>query len=245
MRRSVLITGASRGIGRACALRFAQMGYAVTAGYSHAEQQAQRLAREIAELGGECLPVQADMTDRAAIHRMVRLAEAHFGAPDVLVCNAGIAQQKLFTDITEEDWANMFSVNVGGMYRVIQEALPSMISRGSGSIVTVSSMWGQVGASCEVHYSASKAAVIGMTKALAKELGLSGIRVNCVCPGVIDTEMNAMHGEEVMRELAEETPLERIGQPEEVADTVLFLASEQARFITGQVLGVNGGFVIT
>ena len=138
----------------------------------------------------------------------------------------------------------MFSVNVGGMYRVIQEALPDMIARGSGSIVTVSSMWGQVGASCEVHYSASKAAVIGMTKALAKELGLSGIRVNCVSPGVIDTEMNAMHGAEVMRELAEDTPLNRIGTAEEAADAIYLLASEQARFITGQVLGVNGGFVI-
>ena len=139
----------------------------------------------------------------------------------------------------------MFSVNVGGMYRVIQEALPSMISRGSGSIVTVSSMWGQVGASCEVHYSASKAAVLGLTKALAKELGLSGIRVNCVCPGVVDTEMNAMHGKEVLGELAEETPLGRIGKPEEIADTILFLASEQARFVTGQVLDVSGGLVIT
>ena len=127
---------------------------------------------------------------------------------------------------------------------MIQEALPDMIARGSGSIVTVSSMWGQVGASCEVHYSASKAAVIGMTKALAKELGLSGIRVNCVSPGVIDTEMNAMHGAEVMRELAEETPLNRIGTAEEAADAIYLLASEQARFITGQVLGVNGGFVI-
>ncbi len=245
MRSSVLITGASRGIGRACALRFAKEGYAVTAGYSRAEEQAWTLAQEIADRGGECLPVQADMTDRAAIHRMVRLSESHFGAPNVVVCNAGIAQQKLFTDITEGDWDAMFSVNVGGMYRVIQEALPSMISRGSGSIVTVSSMWGQVGASCEVHYSASKAAVLGLTKALAKELGLSGIRVNCVCPGVVDTEMNAMHGKEVLGELAEETPLGRIGKPEEIADTILFLASEQARFVTGQVLDVSGGLVIT
>ncbi len=245
MRPSVLITGASRGIGRACALRFARDGYAVTAGYSQAEQQVLDLAQEIVDLGGECLPVRADMADRAAIHRMVRLAEAHFGVPDVLVCNAGIAQQKLFTEITEDDWETMFSVNVGGMYRVIQEALPAMISRGSGSIVTVSSIWGQVGASCEVHYSASKAAVLGLTKALAKELGLSGIRVNCVCPGVINTEMNAMHEAEVMRELAEETPLGRIGVPEEIADTIFFLGSEQARFVTGQILGVNGGFVIT
>lgn len=244
MKKSVLITGAARGIGRACALKFAREGYAVTAGYVRASEQAESLEREIRKMGGECLTVAADMRDRQAVHHMVQLAQAHFGTPDVLVCNAGIAQQKLFQDISEEDWEIMFSVNVGGMYRVIQEALPDMIARGSGSIVTVSSMWGQVGASCEVHYSASKAAVIGMTKALAKELGLSGIRVNCVSPGVIDTEMNAMHGAEVMRELAEETPLNRIGTAEEAADAIYLLASEQARFITGQVLGVNGGFVI-
>lgn len=244
MKKSVLITGGVRGIGRACALKFAREGYAVTAGYVHASEQAESLEREIREMGGRCLTVAADLKDRKAVHYMVQLARAHFGAPDILVCNAGIAQQKLFQDISEEDWETVFSVNVGGMYRVIQEALPDMIARGSGSIVTVSSMWGQVGASCEVHYSASKAAVIGLTKALAKELGLSGIRVNCVSPGVIDTEMNAMLGTDVMRELAEETPLNRIGKAEEAADAVYLLASEQARFVTGQVLGVNGGFVI-
>jgi 3-oxoacyl-[acyl-carrier protein] reductase len=244
MNRSVLITGAARGIGRACALRFAKEGYAVTAGYVQASVQAEQLKREIERMSGQCLTVAADMRDRQAIHRMVQLSQSHFGTPDVLVCNAGMAQQKLFSDITEEDWDSMMSVNVGGMYRVIQEVLPDMIARGSGSIVTVSSMWGQVGGSCEVHYSASKAAVIGLTKALAKELGLSGIRVNCVAPGVISTEMNAMHDADVMRELAEETPLNRIGTPEEVADAIYLLASESMRFVTGQVLGVNGGLVI-
>lgn len=244
MSKSVLITGAARGIGRACARKFAEEGYAVTAGYVRAAEQAERLKEEITQMGGQCLTVAADVQDRAAVHRMVRLAQAHFGTPDVLVCNAGIAQQKLFSEITEEEWERMLSVNVGGMYRVIQEALPDMISRGSGSIVTVSSMWGQVGASCEVHYSASKAAVIGLTKALAKELGLSGIRVNCVAPGVVATEMNAMHGADVLQELAEQIPLNRIGTPEEVADMVYLLASEQARFVTGQVLGVNGGMIL-
>lgn len=244
MSKSVLITGAARGIGRACALKFAREGYAVTAGYVRAAGQAESLRKEIAQMGGQCLTVAADMRDRQAVHHMVRLAQAHFGTPDVLVCNAGIAQQKLFSDITEEDWEHMFSINVGGMYRVIQEALPDMISRGSGSIVTVSSMWGQVGASCEVHYSASKAAVIGLTKALAKELGLSGIRVNCVAPGVIDTEMNAMHGADVMQELAGETPLGRIGTSDEVADAIYLLASEEGRFVTGQILGVNGGLIV-
>lgn len=244
MGKSVLITGAARGIGRACALKFAREGYAVAAGYVRAAEQAESLAQEIREMGGRCLPIAADLKDRQAVHHMVQLARAEFGAPDVLVCNAGIAQQKLFQDISEEDWETMFSVNVGGMYRVIQEVLPDMIARGSGSIVTVSSMWGQVGASCEVHYSASKAAVIGLTKALAKEVGLSGIRVNCVSPGVIATEMNAAHGADVMQELADETPLNRIGTAEEVADAIYLLASEQARFVTGQILGVNGGFVI-
>lgn len=244
MSQSVLITGAARGIGRACALRFAKEGWNVTACYAHAQQAAQSLGEEIRQLGAQCRCVQADVTDSAAVHRLVLLAQAEFGTPDAVVCNAGIAQQKLFADITEDDWDRMFDVNVKGMYRVIHEVLPQLLDRQAGSIVTVSSIWGQTGGSCEVHYSASKAAVIGMTKALAKELGLSGIRVNCVAPGVIDTDMNRMHGEAVMQELAEETPLGRNGTPDEVADVIYWLASEQSKFVTGQVLGVNGGFYI-
>lgn len=244
MSQSVLITGAARGIGRACALRFAKEGWNVTACYAHAQQAAQSLGEEIRQLGAQCRCVQADVMDSAAVHRLVLLAQAEFGTPDAVVCNAGVAQQKLFADITEDDWDRMFDVNVKGMYRVIHEVLPQLLDRQAGSIVTVSSIWGQTGGSCEVHYSASKAAVIGMTKALAKELGLSGIRVNCVAPGVIDTDMNRMHGEAVMQELAEETPLGRNGTPDEVADVIYWLASEQSKFVTGQVLGVNGGFYI-
>lgn len=244
MSQSVLITGAARGIGRACALKFAKEGWNVTACYAHAQQAAQSLGEEIRQLGAQCRCVQADVTDSAAVHRLVLLAQAEFGTPDAVVCNAGVAQQKLFADITEDDWDRMFDVNVKGMYRVIHEVLPQLLDRQAGSIVTVSSIWGQTGGSCEVHYSASKAAVIGMTKALAKELGLSGIRVNCVAPGVIDTDMNRMHGEAVMQELAEETPLGRNGTPDEVADVIYWLASEQSKFVTGQVLGVNGGFYI-
>ena len=244
MSKSVLITGAARGIGRACALKFAKEGWNVTACYAHAQHAAQSLEEEIRQLGTQCRCVQADVTDSAAVHRLVLLAQAEFGTPDAVVCNAGMAQQKLFADITEDDWDTMFDVNVKGMYRVIREVLPQLLDRQAGSIVTVSSIWGQTGGSCEVHYSASKAAVIGMTKALAKELGLSGIRVNCVAPGVIDTDMNRMHGEDVMQELAEETPLGRNGTPEEVADVIYWLASEQSKFVTGQVLGVNGGFYI-
>ena len=239
-----MITGAARGIGRACALKFAKEGWNVTACYAHAQQAAQSLEEEIRQLGAQCRCVQADVTDSAAVHRLVLLAQAEFGTPDAVVCNAGVAQQKLFADITEDDWDRMFDVNVKGMYRVIHEVLPQLLDRQAGSIVTVSSIWGQTGGSCEVHYSASKAAVIGMTKALAKELGLSGIRVNCVAPGVIDTDMNRMHGEAVMQELAEETPLGRNGTPDEVADVIYWLASEQSKFVTGQVLGVNGGFYI-
>ena len=195
-------------------------------------------------MGGQCRCVPADVADSAAVRRLALLAQAEFGTPDAVVCNAGIAQQKLFSDITEADWDTMFDVNTKGVYRVIQAVLPQLLERQAGSIVTVSSIWGQTGGSCEVHYSASKAAVIGLTKALAKELGLSGIRVNCVSPGVIDTDMNRIHGEEVMQELAEETPLGRNGTPEEVADVIYWLASEQSKFVTGQVLGVNGGFYI-
>ena len=244
MSKSVLITGAARGIGRACALKFAKEGWNVTACYARAQHAAQSLEEEIRQLGTQCRCVQADVTDSAAVHRLVLLAQAEFGTPDAVVCNAGMAQQKLFADITEDDWDTMFDVNVKGMYRVIREVLPQLLDRQAGSIVTVSSIWGQTGGSCEVHYSASKAAVIGMTKALAKELGLSGIRVNCVAPGFIDTDMNRMHGEDVMQELAEETPLGRNGTPEEVADVIYWLASEQSKFVTGQVLGVNGGFYI-
>lgn len=244
MSKSVLITGATRGIGRACALKFASEGWNMAASYAQSHQAAEQLEQEIAALGVKCRCIQADVSDREAVRRMVRLAQSEFGAPDAVVCNAGISQQKLFSDITEEDWDTMFDVNVKGMYRVLQEVLPQLLEKQSGSIVTISSIWGQTGGSCEVHYSASKAAVIGLTKALAKELGLSGIRVNCISPGVIDTDMNRMHGEDVMQELADETPLGRNGKPEDVAEAVYWLASEQSRFVTGQILGVNGGFLI-
>ena len=239
--RIALITGGSRGIGAAAVRAFAAAGWRVAFCWHSNRQAAEALA---AEFPGQVLAVQADVADRVQVQAMFERVQAEFGAPDTLVCNAGIAQQKLFSDITEADWDTMFDVNTKGVYRVIQAVLPQLLERQAGSIVTVSSIWGQTGGSCEVHYSASKAAVIGLTKALAKELGLSGIRVNCVSPGVIDTDMNRIHGEEVMRELAEETPLGRNGTPEEVADVIYWLASEQSKFVTGQVLGVNGGFYI-
>ena len=237
MRQTVFITGGSRGIGAACVRAFAAAGWSVA--FTYRENRA--LAGSLAEQTG-ALALCADLYDDKAVSRAVGEARGHFGAVDAVVCNAGIAEQKLFQDITDEAWQRMLDVNLMGAVRTIRACLPDLLCRKRGSIVTVSSIWGQSGASCESHYAASKAALIGLSKSLALELGPSGIRVNCVAPGVIDTEMNAMHSEETMRELADETPLGRIGTATEVADSILYLCSEHASFITGQVLGVNGGF---
>lgn len=164
------------------------------------------------------------------------------GKPDALVCNAGISEQKMFQDISDADWINMFEVNIMGAVRAVRAALPAMLENKAGSIVLIASVWGEQGASCESHYAASKAALIGLGKSLARELGPSGIRVNCVSPGVISTDMNAIHTPETMRVLADDTPLCRIGSPEEVANCVMFLCSNQAAFVTGEVLRVSGGF---
>lgn len=235
----VLITGASRGIGAATARRFAAGGYKVVVNYHRSKDQAEALA---AEIGG--VAIQADVADPVEVQKMVDNVLEKFCQLDILVCNAGIAQQKLFGDLTDADWRRMFAVNVDGTFHAIRAALPHFIHRKAGRIVTMSSMWGQTGGSCEVAYSASKAAVIGLTRALAKELGPSGITVNCVAPGVIATEMNANLDEEAMAALAEETPLGTIGRPEDVAEAVWYLASDGARFVTGQVLAPNGGLVI-
>lgn len=237
MAQTVFITGGSRGIGAACVRAFAAAGWQVAFTYRVSRETAGALADEAGALA-----LCADLHEEAAIHRAAAEARGYFGAPDAVVCNAGIAEQKLFQDITDADWHRMLDVNLLGAVRTIRALLPDLLHRKSGSIVTVSSVWGQVGASCESHYAASKAALIGLSKSLAQELGPSGIRVNCVAPGVIDTEMNAMHSGETMRELAGQTPLGRIGTAAEVADSVLYLCSERASFITGQVLGVTGGF---
>ena len=197
-----------------------------------------------AELGPSALAVRADLADAKAIAAMVQKVTAHFGNIDVLINNAGIASFGLLTEISEKDWLRLFDINVHGAYRCIREVLPQMISRGRGVILNISSIWGVTGASCEVCYSATKAALIGLTKALAKEVGPSGIRVNCIAPGVIETDMNAHLSAEDLSALAEETPLGRIGTPEDVSAAALFLASPGASFITGQVLGANGGIVI-
>lgn len=242
--KTVLITGASRGIGAETARLFAQQGYAVGINYCRSQDRAETLARELRDLGVPVGLYQADVSDRAQVDRMMADFLRDFGTLDVLVCNAGLARQELFTDVTQDQWRQMLGVNLDGVFHCCQAALPDMIRRKTGRIVTLSSMWGQVGASCEVAYSAAKAGVIGLTKALAKEVGPSGITVNCVAPGVIETEMNGLLTQETKDALAEETPLERMGCPREVAEAIWFLASEAGSFFTGQVLAPNGGFII-
>ena len=186
--------------------------------------------------------IRCDVSDPACVREACREAESTLGHIDALVNNAGIAQQKLLTDITDEDWRRMLDVNLSGAFYVTRTVLPGMISRKRGSIVYVSSIWGQVGASCEAHYSAAKAGLIGLTRALAKEVGPSGVTVNCVCPGVIQTDMLGGFTPGDLKALAEETPLGRLGTPQEVAAAILWLCREEAAFVTGQVIGVGGGF---
>ena len=238
--RRVLISGGDRGIGAAAARAFAAAGYQVAVFY---HQNAAAAAALEQQLPG-CIAIQCDVASRASCELAFHAVEQAMGRVDVLVCNAGIAQQKLFTDITPEEWQRMLDVNLSGAFHLCQLALPGMIRRKQGRILTVSSMWGQTGGSCEVHYSAAKAGLIGLTKALAKEEGPSGITVNCVAPGVIETDMMAAFTAEDKAALAEETPVGRLGTPEEVAKLLVFLAGEDAGYITGQVFGVNGGLVI-
>lgn len=242
--KTVLITGASRGIGAETARLFAQKGWAVAVNYRNSRKAAEELVSEIRKNGGTALAIPADVGDPEQVEALFQTAERELGQIEALVNNAGIAQQKLFTDLTDEDWDELFRVDVKGVFLCCRRALPAMIRRHRGVIVNISSMWGQVGASCEVHYSAAKAAVIGLTRALAKEVGPSGIRVNCIAPGVIQTEMNGNLTPETLEALKEETPLELLGDPADVAKAAWFLTSEDSAFITGQVLGVNGGMVI-
>ena len=245
MNKTVLITGASRGIGAQAAIYFAKMGYDVAINFIKDEISAKGVLEKVESLGRKGLLLKADVANEAAVTKMVADATQYFGKIDVLVNNAGIAKQALFTDVAEEEWNHLFSVNVGGMFHTISAVLPQMIHRKEGAIVNVSSIWGICGASCEVHYSASKAAIIGATKALAQELAPSNIRVNCVAPGVVDTEMNHNLSPEDLDNLKQETPLGRLGTPEDIAKAIYFLAENDcSSFITGQVLSPNGGFLI-
>lgn len=242
--KTVLITGASRGIGRVTAKLFALRDYNVVINYYKSEQAALQLHRELVNQGCLCIIYKADVSDSSQVNKMFKHAFAQFGPVDVLVNNAGISQQCLFTDITDEDFRRMIDINLVGTFNCCRAALPSMINRKSGAIINISSIWGITGASCEVHYSAAKAGIIGLTKALAKEVGPSGIRVNCVAPGVIDTDMNAQLCDSDKAILTDFTPLLRLGTPKEVAEVIYFLASDKASYITGQVISPNGGFLI-
>jgi len=242
MKHTVLVTGSSRGIGVGIARRFAQEGHRVAIHYRAEEAQARALYDELANAGYSVMLVSGDIARENEAKQIVSRVRERFGFIDVLVNNAGIAlPTQLITDTTLADWNRVMETNVTGMFLVTNAVLPEMVSQKRGAIVNISSMWGVTGGSCEVAYSSSKAAVIGFTKSLAKEVAPSGIRVNCVAPGFVLTDMTRGFDEGVIAGICEETPLLRAGTPEDIASAVLFLASEDASFITGQVLSVDGG----
>ena len=244
MNKTVLITGASRGIGAATAREFAKNGYNVIINYLNSENSAISLLKELETYNVKCIALKADVSSEEQVTLMFNSANKHFESIDILVNNAAISEQKLFTNISLNEWKKLFSVNVDGTFNCYKAILPQMIQRHEGKIINLSSIWGITGASCEVHYSTTKAAIIGFTKALAKEVGPSNIQVNCVAPGVINTDMNSNLSCNDLNALKEETPLGIIGEPTDIANTILFLASNKSNFITGQVISPNGGFVI-
>lgn len=237
--KTVLITGGSRGIGAEIVRRFAKGGYCVAFVYHNAQAEANALAAETGALA-----ICEDLSQGDACVRAVRRAIEELGHLDVLINNAAISGFSLFTDITNEEWNRFLSVNLTAPFLCTREAVRDMLTRKSGRVINISSMWGQIGASCEVHYSAAKAGLIGLTRALAKELAPSGITVNCIAPGVIDTDMNRALSASDMQALVEEIPLGRLGTPAEIAEWAYFLSEKGGDYVTGQVFGVNGGFVI-
>ena len=241
--RVALVTGGAKGIGAAICRALARDGYKVCVNFNSSEKVAQELKSELSSITDVEI-FKADVSCADDVNEMFSQIEAHFGGVDVLVNNAGIAEQALFTDISDEQWQRMIGVNLTGAFNCCRRALPFMINKKSGNIINIASMWGEIGASMEVHYSASKAGLIGLTKALAKEVGLSGVRVNAVSPGVVLTDMMSSFGEDVKAYLREETPLNKLGSAEDVANAVSFLVSHKADFVTGQVISVNGGYVI-
>ncbi len=244
MSKTVLITGASKGIGANMAIRYAEKGYNVVMNYNNSVQSAILLQKSLKESGYNVIAYKANVKNRLEVELMVKEALYRFGSIDILINNAGISSQGLFTDMSEQEWNDIVGTNLTGVFNCTQAVLPHMINQKSGSILNISSMWGEVGASCEVAYSATKAAVIGMTKALAKEVGPSGITVNCITPGLIDTAMNQNLAIEDVSAIIDQTPVGRIGNTNDIASTAIFLTSDEASFITGQIIGVNGGFVI-
>ena len=241
--KTAIITGASRGIGRAEAIQLARDGFSVCINCLERMDLAQELSEKLQKEGCSAMAFQADVSVKNEVDAMVEAVHARFGPVDVLVNNAGIAEQCQIQDMREELWDRIFAVNVKGVLNTVQAVLPDMLHRKSGCIINTSSIWGMHGASCESVYSSSKHAVIGLTKSMAAELALSGIRVNCVAPGVIDTDMVKVLGDETLRDLADNTPIGRLGKPEDIAAAVSYLASDGASFVTGQVLTCDGGFI--
>ena len=244
MEKIALVTGASRGIGRGIALQLGREGWDVCVNYIQQKEAAEAVAAELRAMGRRAMVHQADVADGEAVAAMVRAAEQELGPISLLVNNAGIAGQCLFQDVTDEMWNRYMAVNLGGARNTIRAVLPRMIHEKEGCIVNISSMWGLRGASCEVTYCCTKAALIALTRSLALELAPSHIRVNCVAPGVIDTDMVQVLGQETLDALAEQTPLGRLGTPEDIAHAVAFFASDKASFLTGQVLTADGGFIV-
>ncbi|BEP29836.1 elongation factor P 5-aminopentanone reductase [Helicovermis profundi] len=242
--KTVIITGASNGIGKEMAILFAKCGFNVLINYFTSKFKARELFNELISQGYNVRIFKADVSKRNEVDSMIDYCIDEFGRIDVLINNAGIAESKLFTDITENDWDRMFDINLKGVFNSTQSALRYILPKKQGKIINISSIWGMVGASMEVHYSTSKAAIIGFTKALAKELGPSNIKVNCIAPGVINTSMLDDYSTDDINYLKEQTPLGKLGKPSDIAKLALFLAKEGGDFITGQVISPNGGFVI-
>lgn len=242
--KSAIITGGSRGIGRAISLELAKSGYDIAITYNNSAEKAEEVTAEAENLGVRALSFKADVKEHGSAVNIAEKVSDEFGKIDVLINNAAISLSGLFTDCTPKQWSEVITTNLTGCYNYCHTVLPYMLKEHSGSIINISSMWGQVGASCEVAYSASKAGIIGLTKALAKEVSLSGIRVNAIAPGVIRTDMLSEYSEQELDALREETPLNRLGNTQDIADCAVFLAGDNSSFITGQIIGVNGGFVI-
>lgn len=244
MNKTVLITGSSRGIGRAIAIKLSDYDYKIVVNYKEREDKANEVVDLIRAKSRDCIAIKADISDTNQVKEMFKEIENKFGYVNYLVNNAGISQLGLFQDIDYKEWRNIFAVNVDGMFNCTKNALPHMISEKCGKIINIASIWGLVGGSFETAYSATKGAVIAFTKSLAKELGPSNINVNCIAPGAIMTDMLSIASDEALQRVREETPLERIGKVEDIAETAAFLLSESANFYTGQILSPNGGLVI-
>lgn len=243
MKKVALVTGGAKGIGAAIVKKLCKDGYSVAINYNKSEQRALSLCSFCASEGFTALPVRCDVSSSSEVEKMFTEIEEKLGSVEVLVNNAGISLWGLFDTVTDEQWAEIIGTNLTGTFNCTRRAVPAMLKNKYGRIINISSVWGQEGASCEAAYSASKAGIIGLTKALAKEYAPSGITVNCICPGVIDTDMMSRFSDEEKAEICEDIPAGRMGTPEEVAEAVSFFASENSSYVTGQILGVNGGML--